>query len=84
LEGVAAEHEEAEGGAGEKFFPVEIAKSAGTVGGHQRGGEREAKREEQKDAGVGERVFYDDESGAPEEGAKDEGEVGLDGGGLGG
>ena len=33
---------------------------------------------------MGEGVFYDDERGAPEEGADDQGEVGFEGGGLGG
>ncbi len=32
---------------------------------------------------MGERIFYDDEGGTPEEGAEDQGEVGFDGGGLG-
>jgi hypothetical protein len=56
---------------------------AATVGGHQRGGQGEAECEEEKDAGVREGVFYDDESGAPEDRAKDESEVGFDGGGMG-
>jgi hypothetical protein len=82
LEGVAAKHEEAECGAGEEFFPFEIAESFYTVSRHQSGGQGEAEREEDEDAGVGEGVFYDDESGAPEQSAEDEGEVGFDGGGL--
>jgi len=84
LEGVAAEHEDAESGACEEFFPVYGAESFGAVDGHQGGGEGEAQGEEDEDAGVGERVFYDDEGGAPEEGADDQSEVGFDGRGLSG
>ena len=77
LEGVAAEHEEAKSGAGEKFFPFKIAQNLRTEHGHQDCGEREAEGEEDEDGGVGERVFYDDEGSTPEQGAEDEGEVGF-------
>ena len=84
LERVAAEHEEAERSAGEEFFPVYGAEGFGAECGHESGGQREAEREKDENAGVGKGIFYDDESGAPEKSADDEGEVGFEGGGLGG
>jgi hypothetical protein len=83
LECVAAEHEDAEGGACEDLFPFQTTKSSGAEHRHQDYREREAQCQKEEDAGVGERVFHDDESGAPKEGAEDQGEVGFDGCGLG-
>ena len=42
LEGVAAEHEDAESGAGEEFFPAYSTQSFGAIYGHQGGGQGEA------------------------------------------
>ena len=79
MKSVSAEHEQTQRGAGEKLFPCHGAESFEAIDGHESGGQGETQSEEDEDAGVGERIFYDDERGAPEKSTEDESEVGFDG-----
>ena len=69
-------------GAGEELFPFQVAKDARAECSHEDGGERKADGEKEENGGVVESVLDDDESGAPEEGAKSQREIGFGAAGI--
>jgi len=77
LEGIAAEHEEAEGGSCEQFFPFEGAEDMRAKDSHQESSDSEARGQKNEDGGVDEGVFYDDKGSTPEEGTEGQSEVGA-------
>jgi hypothetical protein len=77
LEGIAAKHEKTEGDAREELFPFQIPEDARAECGHKYCGERKADGEKEEDGGVVESVLDNDKSGAPEDGAKGQREIGF-------